>query len=68
MKLGGYDANKVLLTDKALWWKSHNIHVIEKLRQLRGRVCTGMKKTLSEVSTSLNLIFSIYVDTNNCCL
>ena len=46
MKLVGYDENKRSLTDRALWWKTYNIHVIEEIRQLRGRVSTGMKKNI----------------------
>ena len=42
MKLMGYDENKKLLTDRALWWKTYNIHVIEKIRQLRERVSSGI--------------------------
>ena len=48
MKLVGYNENKRSLTDRALWWKIYNIHVIEEIRQLRGRVSSGMKKNINQ--------------------
>ena len=36
MKLVGHDENNQSLTDRALWWKTYNIHVIKKLDSLEG--------------------------------
>ena len=46
MKLVGYDENNRSLTDRSLWWKAYNEHVIEEIRQLRGHVSTGMKNNI----------------------
>ena len=47
MKLVGYDENTQSLTDRVLWWKIYNEHVIEEIiGQLRGRVSTGMKNNI----------------------
>ena len=46
MKLVGYAENTRSLTDKALWWKAYNEHVIKEIRQLRGRVSTEMKTNI----------------------
>ena len=68
MKLVGYDENKRSLTDRALWRKTYNIHVIEEIRQLRGCVSTGMKKQYQRLVLHGTLIFLIYFEPNNCCL
>ena len=44
MKLTGYCKLNRSLTDRAMWWKSYNDHVIEEIRQLRGRTSSGIKR------------------------
>ena len=44
MKLTGYCELNRSLTDRAMWWKSYNDHVIEEIRQLRGRTSSGIKR------------------------
>ena len=63
MKLVGYGESTRSLADKVLLWKSYNEHGTEEIRQLRGRV-----SILSKISSSLNLMFSIYCYTNYYCL
>ena len=46
MKLVGYDENNRSLIDRALCWKAYNEHVIEEIRQLRGRVINEMKNNI----------------------
>ena len=48
MKLVGYDENTRSLTDRELWWKTYNIHLIEVIRQLIGRVSHGMKNNINK--------------------
>ena len=48
MKLTGYCQENRTLTDRAMWWKSYNDHVIEEIRQLRGRTSSGIKLCVIE--------------------
>ena len=48
MKLTGYCQENRTLTDRAMWWKSYNDHVIEEIRQLRGRTSSGIKSCVIE--------------------
>ena len=46
MKLVGYNENNPSLTDRALWWKVYNEHVVDEISQLRGHVSTGIKTNI----------------------
>ena len=50
MKIVGYNENKRSLIDRAFWQKVYNEHGIKEIRQLRGRVSTEKKLTLTKVS------------------
>ena len=60
MKLSGYDEeNTSLVTDRALWWKTYQDHTLDKIRQLRGRMNAGIKKSV--IQCMLNLLFIYFV-------
>ena len=44
MKLSVYDEENVSLRDRALWWKTYHDHYLDEIRQLRGKIHTGVKK------------------------
>ena len=48
MKMVGYDELNKSITERALWWKSYKGHVIDEIRQLRGRVSGGIKASINE--------------------
>ena len=59
MTLVGYDKNTRPLIDRPLWWKAYNEHVIEEIRQLRGRMSTGTKTNMVEGEYLIKHIFVI---------
>ena len=48
MKLLSYCEETMSLTDKALWLKSYNEEVLEEMRQLRGRVSSLIKLSVTQ--------------------
>ena len=48
MKLVGIHDENISLAKRALWWKTYHTFVHQEIRQLRGRMNSGMKKCLTE--------------------
>ena len=48
MRLVGLDEERTSISKRALWWKTYNVHVHHEIRQLRGRMNSGMKLCISE--------------------
>ena len=48
MKLSGYDEDNRSITDRTLWWKTYNDHVIEEIQQIRGRMSAGIKASCTQ--------------------
>ena len=48
MKLSGYDEDNRSITGRTLWWKTYNDHIIEEIRQLRGRMSGGIEASCTQ--------------------
>ena len=48
LKLVGLNREDTSLSRRALWWKTYNAYVHQEIRQLRGRMNSGMKLSITE--------------------
>ena len=71
LKLSGNGEDKKSLTQRALWWKTYNIYVLQEIRQVRSSKNFSLKKSCIEgMCTFYALIFICFYifDTTNICL
>ena len=48
LKLVGLNIEGTSVSRRALWWKTYNVYVHQEIRQLRGRMNSGMKLSILE--------------------
>ena len=48
LKMVGLSEENASLTRRALWWKTYNIYVHQEIRQLRGRMNSNLKSSVTE--------------------